>query len=152
MVERDTDDTIDFVGDELAEAVRVVSRDVVSLPLSLALDELDVDPYGDVVAEVDKDSVIKIDAEKSALDESAEVAEKDDKEDGDDDGRSLSDTTGELVPVTDEIMDADMDAETVSENLSENEVILVLDAIQVVADGEADIDELPDIEGDAMIV
>jgi phosphoenolpyruvate carboxylase len=152
MVERDTDDTIDFVGDELAEVVRVVSRDVVTLPLSLALDELDVDPYGDVVAEVDKDSVIKIDAEKSALDESAEVAEKDDKEDGDDDGRSLSDTTGELVPVTDEIMDADMDAETVSENLSENEVILVLDAIQVVADGEADIDELPDIEGDAMIV
>jgi hypothetical protein len=44
-----------------------------------------------------------------------------------------------------------MDVEIVSENLGENEEILVFDDIQE-AEGESDVDALPDIEGDAKAV
>ena len=145
------DDRIDFVGDEQTEADSVVTRDTDAIPLSLTLHELDMEPYGDVVTEVDDDGEVKIDADMNALAESTGVAENVDKEDGDDDGRSLSDTTGDLVPVIDETLDADMDVEIVSENLGENEEILVFDDIQE-AEGESDVDALPDIEGDAKAV
>lgn len=82
------DDRIDFVGDEQAEADSVVTRDADAIPLSLKLHELDIEPYGDVVTEVDDDGEVKIDAEMNALVESTGVAENVDKEDGDDDGRS----------------------------------------------------------------